>query len=250
MNHLNVGIFGQSRVGFSCASPWTAPVAGVNWYNWQGNNFSPCCDPAGAGNGSIWPHAGHLLMNAQPVMVEQVTFGFGAENGSGLYRWVPGGDLYQRFGLVDNGLRNAGLKLNAIIWGQGEYDATISQPDGAYYNGVISIVTALRTSGITAPFFVCQTTECRNGVDNSNFPNSTKLDRLKWQCRVQTEQRLLMLRHDLGIYEGSYFDQIRDLWDETHFGTIGAQIAGLLVWETITLAIANGTIQLQTQPLT
>lgn len=250
MNLLNVGIFGQSRVGFSGAVPWTTPVGGVNWYNWQGNNFSPCCDPPGAGNGSLWPHAGHLLMNAQPVMVEQVTFAFGAENGSGLYRWVPGGDLYQRFGLVENGLRAAGLKLNAIIWGQGEYDATTSQPDGVYCNGVLSIVAALRASGITAPFFVCQTTEFRSGTDNSNFPNSTKLDRLKWQRRVQSEQRALMLRHDLGIYEGMYLDQIRDLEpDKTHLGATGLQIAGLMTWEVLTTAITAGTVQLQTQPL-
>jgi hypothetical protein len=98
---------------------------------------------------------------------------------------------------------------------------------------VLSIVTALRASGITAPFFVCQTTECRNGTDNSFYNNTptVKMERWKWQRRVQAEQRALMQRHDLGIHEGMFLDQIRDLEpDKTHFGGTGLQAAGLMTW--------------------
>lgn len=245
MNLLNVGIFGQSRVWFSGSERWTTPVGGVNFYDYTTNSFMSCCDPVGGG-GSIWPRAGYLMMNSYPLPFTQITFAVAAENGSTSEQWLPGGNLFQRFGIIQNGLAASQLQLNAIVWGQGEADATLAQVDGLYYDRIISIVGCLRAAGNNVPFFLCQTSEYRSGVDNENYPPQTRLDRWKWQRRIQAEQRALMLRSDLGIYPGIYLDQCRGNYDGCHQTGGGQFAAGLMAWEMFTAAHANGIIHGQT----
>ena len=247
MNLLNVGIFGQSRGGFSGSVRWTTPTGGVNFYDRTTNTFPECCDPVQGG--SIWSRTGYYLMNSPPYPFSQIRFCVEVENGSASSAWLPGGNLWPRF----NGARDAmaawQLQMNAIVWVQGEADATLDLPVGDYCNNIISIVTALRASGNNIPFFLCLTSHYRNGLENKNLYNPERMARWKWQRRVQAEQRSLILRTDLNIREGIWLDGCDDTYDGCHQGPDGQMAAALMAWEMFVNAHACGVIVGQTQLL-
>lgn len=241
MRLLNAGIFGQSRGGFSGSVRWTTPTGGANFFDRATNTFPECVDPIGKG-GSIWSRMCYYLMGSPPKPYDQIRVGVETEDGSDVSMWLPGGSLWPRFNALRDAMAAWQLQMNAIIWVQGEADATLNKPIGDYYNSVVLIVSALRASGNNIPFFLCLSSRHRNGVENSNFPNPERLSRWDWQRRVQREQEALCLRSDLGIHEGIWVDGCYHTYDETHQGHEGQMAAALMGWKMITDANATGKI--------
>lgn len=77
--------------------------------------------------------------------------------------WSPGGILYPRLEQALRILNDRQLPLAAVFWQQGEAEGAMLNPDPATYKAaVLSVVRTIRLAQPTAPFYVSQSTVCRN----------------------------------------------------------------------------------------
>lgn len=260
MSNATFLIAGQSNANFCGDARWMQPGAGQVFYTLETNTFQQAYDsfpgwpstPTITTGGSIWSRLGYILA-AQPAPIwDSVCFAPVAVNGSSSESWTPSGANFNRFISARGCLSSWGKPLTAIIWMQGETDALEYAPDGAYYDNVISMVDGLRFNGVACPVFVAICTECKlygpspgtpAGADFQLIPQpSERLNRWRWQERVQAEQRALQLRADKGIYAGANTDAIRGRYDGCHLNSIGQYAAALRWFEVLTAAKANNII--------
>lgn len=259
MSNATFLIAGSNNAGFCGDSRWMQPGAGQIFYTLDTNAFQQAYDsfpgwpttPTISTGGSIWSRLGHILAAQPTPLWESVCYAPIPANGP-LATWGPIAINFSRLIWARGNLSSAGRSLTAIIWLQGETDALCDAADGMYYDNVISMVDGLRFNGISCPVFVAVCTECKlygpspgtpAGADFQLIPQpSERLNRWRWQERVQAEQRALQLRSDKGIFAGANTDAIRGRYDGCHLNSIGQYAAALRWFEIITSAKMNGVI--------
>lgn len=168
--------------------------------------------------GEYWTQLGNLLVSSghfSQVVLAPVTV-----SGAEVARFAPGGDLNQIALDAAKSLEQSGYHITHVLWHQGERDYVDRTPHRAYRERLRSLVSNLRTIGVTAPFYVSIASKClglSNGGTRVHHPDNN----------VVRAQRAL---HDpsLGITGGIDTDALMDELDRVdgcHFSATGEQKA-------------------------
>ncbi len=150
-----------------------------------------------------------------------------AQGATAIVDWAPGGSSSGLVRLAVEGLRANGLAPRAMLFGQGEADATITADPAAYEAHFNAMAANIRTFS-SAPILVAVETICyvRNwglvGVDEN-----TRV--LKWigQEKIEQAQRAVV-NPARGIFAGPDLDFINGKigrWDGCHLSTYGLKAA-------------------------
>jgi hypothetical protein len=124
-------------------------------------------------------------------------------------------------------LRTNGLLPSAILYGQGESDATVHADPAAYQAQFNEMAASIRSSS-TAPILVAVETICY--LENQDLVNTDKDTRVaKWigQEAIQRAQRTIVNRVH-GIFPGPDLDFISGdvgRWDGCHLSNYGLKAA-------------------------
>jgi hypothetical protein len=141
--------------------------------------------------------------------------------------WAPGGGDNHLVRETVEGLRANGLLPSAILYGQGESDASVHADPAAYQAHFDEMAASIR-SFATAPILVAVETICY--LENQDLVNTDKDTRVaKWigQEAIQRAQRAVVSR-DHGIFSGPDLDFISGevgRWDGCHLSTYGLKAA-------------------------
>lgn len=159
--------FGQSN-----AANHGLPKArvGQGIYSFNDGVFFPASDPlpgASGTGGSVWTRLGPRLRTNpenQSLVIACV-----AQGSSSVVSWRPSGENFKRVRNAVNGLGAAGLRVDLVIWHQGETESWTSETDGvAYQNSLSSVIVGVRQLGVSAPVLVCKTSRDGKGVVNES----------------------------------------------------------------------------------
>jgi hypothetical protein len=182
------------------------------------NSFGGKCyhatDPmlgADGGGASIWTLVGDLLARSEAidfVVIENASVG-----SSFVRDWKTGGGANWRLAAAIDSLRSAGLTPTNVTWFQGESEAVEGTTQQIYERDFIELVRGIRSSGVTAPIHVSQTTIC----------SRPKSDQIR-------SAQLNLTRLVKGVYRGPDTDQLGFAfrYDGCHFSEAGrVRVAGL-----------------------
>ena len=125
---------------------------------------------ADASKGSPWPAFGTRFVTTTGIPVGVVAVGVGATT---VQQWQPGGSLYPRLAAAMKALGPKGFR--AVLWHQGEWDASLCTPTATYATRLRSIIDASRTdAGFTVPWGVATASRlpglsaaCMTGIDTA-----------------------------------------------------------------------------------
>jgi hypothetical protein len=150
-----------------------------------------------------------------------------AQGDTSMKDWAPGGRSHHLVRETVEGLRANGLMPSAILYGQGESDAS-AHADPAAYQAHFNEMAASIRSFSTAPILVAVETICY--LENQDLVDTDKDIRVaKWigQEAIQRAQRAVVNR-DHGIFPGPDLDFISGevgRWDGCHLSTYGLKAA-------------------------
>lgn len=207
-------VAGQSNA----ANHGTPPArSGAGTFALAEGGLYPLVDPlpgASGSGGSPWSRWAALRRADQPdrdVIVAAV-----AQGSSAVADWVGNGPHAQRLAALLPQLRRTGLRVDAVVWHQGETEAWGSHADGdAYRKGLQHWINSVRALGISAPIFICLTSRDGSGVIN---PTIRAAQASVWDARRQ-------------VFAGVDTDSLGDAFrsDGVHFNGRGLdQFARLL----------------------
>lgn len=157
-NALVLITFGQSNAANSGTGRFDA-VPGVYNFNFLDGQCYEARDPllgAGGSGGSAWMPLAKLLI--ERGLVASVIIAPIGTGGSRVSDWAPGGSLSGRIDRVVKGLADAGLRVHALLWHQGESDRA-TRPE-FYTATFLRMAEAVRNLGVTAPIYVARATFC------------------------------------------------------------------------------------------
>jgi hypothetical protein len=151
-----------------------------------------------------------------------------AQGGTDINDWAPsGGDLVRLVRQAVEGLNANGLAPTAMLFGQGESDASINADPAAYEARFNAMVTDIR-SYATAPILVAVETICY--LQNWGLADTDEDIRVrKWigQEKIEQAQRAVV-NPARGIFAGPDLDFINGKigrWDGCHLSTYGLKAA-------------------------
>jgi hypothetical protein len=166
-------IFGQSNSANSSAERFDA-VPGVYNFNMLDGRCYEARDPllgAGGDGGSAWMPLARLFIErglASRVVIAPIGLG-----GSRVIDWTPGGGADGRIRRALMKLVDAELRVDALLWQQGESDHKTSA--GEYEQSFLRVVNSIRQLGVDAPIYIARSTYC-DGVESSAIRDAqTKL---------------------------------------------------------------------------
>ncbi len=71
-------------------------------------------------------------------------------------QWLPGQSLFDQVKRTIEGLREKRLKIDWVVWHQGESETVHPARDGQQYKTDLSkVINGLRTAGVSAPVLIC-----------------------------------------------------------------------------------------------
>lgn len=124
----------------------------------------PLLGPTGIG-GSFLSRLGDLLIDNRlysKVLIIPIAHG-----NSFAVQWAPEGNLFPRVSRALNLLKKENIKITHILWQQGEAEGGLIDPDTeAYKKHVRLIVESVRKENVKAPFYIAQSTVCKNASND------------------------------------------------------------------------------------
>jgi hypothetical protein len=151
-----------------------------------------------------------------------------AQGGTSIRDWAPGGgDLVRLVRQAVEGLNANGLTPSAMLFGQGEADASINA-DAAAYQANFNAMAADIRSFSDAPILVAVETICYlMNWDLTEVDEDTRVHKWIGQERIEQAQRALV-NPARGIFAGPDLDFINGKigrWDGCHLSTYGLKVA-------------------------
>lgn len=206
-------VIGQSNAASFGESPHNS-VAGV--YCLHNTQLTPATDPlcgTDGQKGSVWTRLGDLLMATGNY--DEVVFIPAAVGSSDVASWVPGRSNYHLVNQAIIDAQSLGLTVTHILWHQGETDAWVNHTSANdYRNSLNSLISSIRSRGVSAPFLVALASRC-----DPNFPNRNT-DINDGQRAVTGTNNVSLGPDSDALKETSAY---RSPGDECHFSTAGLQ---------------------------
>lgn len=106
--------------------------------------------------GSIWPGLGELLAP------QKTLFSVLAVESTAIREWVDPGMLNWELRQKLRSMQNLGIKIDLVIWQQGEADARLGTSSESYQHDFLRLITFFRNMGVTSPIMVALSTYCRD----------------------------------------------------------------------------------------
>src|SRR3954454_1032473 len=116
-------------------------------------------------SGEYWTQLGNLLLDRGSF--DQVILAPAAISGSEISRWAQGGDLNGVMIEAASQLQRGGFRVTHVLWVQGEIDYVKGTNEKDYRDSFVSLVSSLRSLGVTAPVYVGVATKCLGVVSNA-----------------------------------------------------------------------------------
>lgn len=171
--------------------------------------FAPDPLPGATGRGgSVWTRLGKLL---EP---QQILFSVLAVESTAIEDWVNPGLLNWELRQKLRTLRYLGIKIDLIVWQQGEADARRGTSRGAYKEDFLRLLSFLRKMGFHSPVMFALSTHCRFG-DGSHVRSAlVEIAAQRGDVWVgpDTDQLLGDHRRDDCHFSGKGLDQAALLW--------------------------------------
>ena len=155
-------------IGQSNASNWGDGryTAGPGTYMYDNGRCYQASDPIAGSDGTgagPWARLADLMIGKKTASGEAITAVIiinRAVGGTFVKDWAPGTGLSAH---ITSSLQDAkahGFVPTRIVWVQGEADASAAVATSEYVNYFMSMLGTVRSSGITAPVWIAQTTMC------------------------------------------------------------------------------------------
>jgi hypothetical protein len=149
-----------------------------------------------------------------------------AQGSTEMADWAPGGAMNHLIREAVEGLRHNELAPSAMLYGQGESDA--SHADPASYQAKFSQMVVDIRSFSTAPILIAVETICYlHNFDLTGVDDATRVAMWIGQEKIAQAQRAVV-DPSLGIFPGPYLDYINGRegrWDGCHLSTYGLKAA-------------------------
>jgi lysophospholipase L1-like esterase len=175
--------------------------------------------PGASGTGgSPWPYWASLEQLARPGI--QVVVASIAQGSSAVVDWIGDGQHAQRLPQLQKALLQQGLKVDAVVWHQGETEAWSGADPVAYQQNLRSWIASVRSLGIRAPIYVCLTSRDGDGVINPSIRQA--------QASVWNRQADVYAGPDTDSLDASYRR------DGVHFNGRGLEAFALLLQQAMT----------------
>lgn len=203
----NSANFGQTRTTAKDARV-TAPLRGL--VGWQDGD-DPQPNAAGT-EGSPWPTFGDLVASRHGVPVGIISVG---HPGTRVSQWQPGGPLYAKLLTVVGEIGPGGLR--AVLWHQGEADASHCTTAAAYASRMGTVITTLRKDTGRAKLPWMTATASNQAGNKASCETAVR----KGQALVRTHLPVVLVGPDTDSYV------TRGLtYDGTHFTATGLAAHG------------------------
>jgi peptidoglycan/LPS O-acetylase OafA/YrhL len=111
------------------------------------------------GGSSLWTAVQEAAAAADPSV--RLTWAPLAVGATAIARWVGADPVNDRLTAHLRSLRDAGLRIDRIVWQQGESDARDGTDAAVYLQGLHALRARLDAHGVTAPMHVARSTYCR-----------------------------------------------------------------------------------------
>ena len=214
-------IVGQSNAANHGAGRYVALQNVDNFNLYDGKNYH-AADPllgASGDGGNFATRLGDKLIDAG--LFDRVILAPIAMGGTTVEQWADEGMFNRRIVVLVRRLHDAGLKIDFVLWHQGEGNAGMGDIEGRQYRkNLWEVVFTFRRYGVNAPFFVALATLC--GGLHANAEN------------IRAGQKAAV-DPKAGIFLGPDTDTIgvELRWDKCHFNEIGLDVAASLWLEVI-----------------
>ncbi len=167
-------------------------------------------------SGEYWTQLGNLLLDRGSF--DQVVLAPVAITGSEVSRWAPGGDLNGIMTGTASELRQKGYLVTHVLWVQGEIDYVKGTNEKDYRDRLLSLVSSLRSHGVTAPVYVAIATRCLGASNGGTLSHSA--DNPVARAQLALPDRGANLRR--GVNSDALLGDL-DRYDDCHFGSSGEQ---------------------------
>jgi Carbohydrate esterase, sialic acid-specific acetylesterase len=141
---------------------------GAGVFALHADRFYAAVDPlpgASGSGGSVWTRLAPRLLSRpenQSVVIAAV-----AQGSSPVKSWQKDGDNSARIRSAIKSFHRNQLKIDLVVWHQGETEAWEPAADGeAYRRHLEAMIGSLRNEGVDAPVFICLATRDGHGVVN------------------------------------------------------------------------------------
>ena len=166
-------VLGQSN---AANHGWPRARAGKDCYALSAEGWHPAVDPlpgASGEGGSVWTRLAPLMM--RDGRTEKVVFACVAQGSSRVVDWLEGGRHEPRIRQILQVLRREELKVDLVIWHQGETESWDDDSDGELYAEQLKgLFRNLRAQGVMSPIMVCQTSVDPDEVVNAAIRDAQK----------------------------------------------------------------------------
>jgi hypothetical protein len=182
---------------------------------------------AGRGDhvGSIWGYLCDKLLAARQW--DRCIIAPTAQGDSSMADWAPGGRVHQLVRKTVDGLSANGLVPSAMLYGQGESDASVHADPVSYQAKFNEMVADIRSFS-TAPILIAVETICYSqSFDLTDTDDATRIAKWIGQEKIAQAQRAVV-DPSRGIFPGPYLDYINGRegrWDGCHLSTYGLKAA-------------------------
>lgn len=215
-------VAGQSNSANWGSPPQVPADDRVSATTWNHASWQLAVDPqpiADGGGGSAWPAFGTRFASLTGLPVGVLAVGVG---GSSVQQWQPGAALYPR---LQAAIKAAGPKgFRAILWHQGETDASQCMPQATYATQLTRLIQASRAdAGWAAPWGVATASKLPwNQAACDQAVNAA-------QAQVVAATPAVFAGPDTNGYYGAGLT-----WDNIHFNANGLTLHGNTWVESIT----------------
>jgi hypothetical protein len=165
-------------------------------------------------SGEYWTQLGNLLLDRGSF--DQVILAPAAISGSEISRWAPGGDLNESMIDTVNQLEQSGFQVTHVLWVQGEIDYVKGTSEKDYREHFESLVSSLRSHGVSAPVYVAIASKCLGASNGGTRFHSA--DNPIAQAQRTLADPSANLRS--GVNSDALLDDL-DRYDDCHFGASG-----------------------------
>jgi len=167
-------------------------------------------------SGEYWTQLGNLLLDRGSF--DRVVLAPAAITGSEVSRWAPGGDLNGAMIDTVSQLQQRGYRVTHVLWVQGEIDYVKRTNENDYRDRFGSLVSSLRSHGVTAPVYVAIATKCLGKSNGGTRFHSAD--------NPVARAQLALPDPGANLRSGVNSDALLDDWDrydDCHFGASGEQ---------------------------